>query len=42
MGKDFNFSDVSDYFSSLSQLELIGWGLIGVGLLLVILGLIFM
>ncbi len=33
---------VKDYFSSLNQLELIAWGVIGLGFILVIVGIIIM
>ncbi|MCC7574307.1 hypothetical protein KO361_01845 [Candidatus Woesearchaeota archaeon] len=36
------FDDVGNYFTSLNQLELIAWGLIGLGVILVIVGLIIM
>ena len=35
-------SRVKDYFGSLNQLEIIAWGVIGLGFILVILGFIFM
>jgi hypothetical protein len=36
------FADAESYFKSLNEMELAGWGLIGLGVILIILGIIFM
>ena len=35
-------ANIEDYFKSLNQMELIAWGLIGFGLIMLILGIIFL